>query len=185
MDSCFIMSVTGPFTPDIINQLAHHSRNQGATWNTSKVIRLDNQFTALMKVSIASQEEAQLRVSLKASFGQLHFSFNASVDACAEASQSTLEQAPLALSTPMEFELDCADRSGLTHDIHRLLETLAIHVEHFESYRLPVVILGRNVYRAKLVLRLPESQSTENIVSELEAIESGARVSVRPSDNLE
>jgi glycine cleavage system regulatory protein len=177
MDSCFIMSVTGPFTPDIINQLAHHSRNQGATWNTSKVIRLDNQFTALMQVSIASIDEARLTSSLLEAFPQLQLS----VSACAGTNQAALEQAPLTLSAPMEFELDCADRAGLTHDIHRLLETLSIHVEHFESYRLPVVILGRNVYRAKLVLRLPETQSSQSVVNELEALEAGARANVKIS----
>ncbi|MBB1270905.1 glycine cleavage system protein R [Shewanella sp. SR44-3] len=175
MDSCFIMSVTGPFTPDIINQLAHHNRQHGARWDTSKVIRLNNHFAALMQVSIASIDKAKLTSSLLEAFPQLQLS----VSACAGTNQAALEQAPLTLSVPMEFELDCADRAGLTHDIHRLMETLSIHVEHFESYRVPVSILGRNVYRAKLVLRLPETQSSQSVVNELEALEAGARANVK------
>ena len=50
MRTNFITTVYGPDIPGIVKALAQTTRRQGGEWLTSKVIKLDGRFAAIMSV---------------------------------------------------------------------------------------------------------------------------------------
>ncbi len=75
MKTMFLTTILGPDSPGIIKSLAHTTRNLGGEWLTSKVIKLDDQFAAIMRVAIESSNEEKLKEELGNTFPQLQFVF--------------------------------------------------------------------------------------------------------------
>lgn len=166
MKSVFISTVFGPASPGIIKSLAEVTRGQGGEWITSKVQRLDKQFSAMMKVSIDQESKEQLIAELEDKFEHLQFFY-----ADAE-TESNLQRKTINLV------VDCKDRSGLTKDINNILTNLDLVVENMEFNRFPVTGLGEAVFSAKLTLAVPEDISAEAIAEEIETLSEDTRVNV-------
>jgi glycine cleavage system regulatory protein len=167
MQHRFITTIFGRLEPNILQSLAQTSRDMGASWETSKVIKLDGQFVAMMKVMIDESNVSGLQQTLEQQFPSLTFAY------------AQCQQEHTQLSATLDVALDCNDRSGLTRDMNQILTDLDISVEHQESYRVQVSSLGKTVYSAKLVLRLPENVSTTLLVSQLETLSDNIRVEVK------
>lgn len=166
MKTCFIASVIGTLTPNLITSLAQISRENGAQWQTSKLISLDSQFAALFNVIIELDKLPALKKNLSDQFPSLIFHYCASTNA---------EQ----LNTKsIHVSIDCDDRAGLTHDINKLLFNLGISVEHQEHYRYPVASIGNTVFSAQYTLKLPPEVSQADLMQQLETISTNARVNI-------
>jgi glycine cleavage system regulatory protein len=166
MQHKFITTVLGTLQPNLLQSLAQVSREIGASWETSKVIKLDGQFVAMMRVMIDVDKEASLKQALEQQFSQLTFVY------------AEFEHQSIHLSTECKLTLDCNDRSGLTHDINEILSDLDVSVDHQECYRVQVSSLGKTVYSAKMTLRLPESVTKALLVSQLETLSDNIRIDV-------
>lgn len=166
MKSVFISTVFGPASPGIIKSLAEVTRGLGGEWLSSKVMRLDKQFTAMMKVSIKEESKSKLIEELEKKFDQLQFFYS-------EADTENNEQ-----RKTINLVIDCKDRSGLTKDINTILHNLDLVVENMEFNRFPVVGLGEAVFSAKLTLAVPEDTSAEAIAEEIESLSEDTRVNV-------
>lgn len=166
MKSIFISTIVGPVSPGIIKSLAEVTRGLGGEWISSKVMRLDGQFSAMMKVSIEEETKEKLIADLKAKFEQLQFFYS---DAASETN---------APSKTINLVVDCKDRVGLTKDINSILFNLGLTVENMEFNRFPVVGIGESVFSAKLTLAVPEESSAEAIAEEIEALSEDTRVNV-------
>lgn len=166
MKSVFISSVFGPASPGIIKSLAEVTRGLGGEWITSKVMRLDGQFSAMMKVSIEEESKDKLLADLKSKFTDLQFFY-------AEALVDKNEQ-----TKTVNLEIDCKDRTGLTRDINNILFNLDLVVENMEFNRFHVSGLGESVFSAKLTLAVPENISAEAIAEEIETLSEDTRVNV-------
>ena len=164
MQSQLITTIIGPLTPDVLKALAKASRSQGALWLSSKVIQLDGQFAAMMKVDVATEAVDDLKQHLATSFPELVFAY-------AEPQAVTVP-----LTEAVTVVVDCDDRAGLTHDISHILADLDVLVEHQEYCRVQVSTLGQTVYSAKLVVRLPESISCDLLIQQLESLGGQVRV---------
>jgi glycine cleavage system regulatory protein len=166
MQHKFITTVLGTLQPNLLQSLAQVSREIGASWETSKVIKLDGQFVAMMRVMIDVDKEASLKQALEQQFSQLTFVY------------AEFEHQPIHLSAECKLTLDCNDRSGLTHDINEILSDLDVSVDHQECYRVQVSSLGKTVYSAKMTLRLPENVTKALLVSQLETLSDNIRIDV-------
>lgn len=166
MKSIFISTVTGPDNLGIIKSLAHTTRSMGGEWLTSKVMKLDGRFCALMKVSIDEANEEALKSELEKLFPQLQFS---------HAEVAARENKPDKI---INLEIDCKDRPGLTRDINNVLSNLDLVVENMEFNRFHVSSLGGTVFSAKLALAVPESTSSEALAEEIESLSEDVRVNV-------
>ncbi|AZG34699.1 MULTISPECIES: glycine cleavage system protein R [Shewanella] len=166
MQHKFITTVLGTLQPNLLQSLAQVSREIGASWETSKVIKLDGQFVAMMRVMIDVDKEASLKQALEQQFSQLTFVY------------AEFEHQSIHLSTECKLTLDCNDRSGLTHDINEILSDLDVSVDHQECYRVQVSSLGKTVYSAKMTLRLPENVTKALLVSQLETLSDNIRIDV-------
>ncbi|WP_282111183.1 ACT domain-containing protein [Shewanella algicola] len=166
MQHKFITTILGTLKPNLLQSLAQVSREMGASWETSKVIKLDGQFVAMMRVMIDRDKEQALKQALEQQFAALTFVY------------AEYEQQAIHFSTECKLTLDCNDRSGLTHDMNAILNDLEISVDHQECYRVQVTSLGKTVYSAKLTLRLPENVTMELLLSQLESLSDNVRIDV-------
>ena len=166
MKNTFIMSVVGHDSPGSIKSIAVLTRGHGGEWVTSKVIRLEGQLCAMMKVVIDEAVEEQLKADLAAQFPALRFSYS---EAGAE------EAAPL---KSISLVVDCKDRPGLTKDINDILAGLGLIVDNMECNRAHVSTIGEAVFTARLALSVPEGTSGEAVAEEIETLSEDVRVTI-------
>ena len=166
MKNIFISTITGPDSPGIIKSLAEATRSVGGEWITSKVMKLDGQFAALMKVSIDAESENQLKEELANKFPELTI---------ANAAPAPQSEKPLKI---VNLEIDCIDRPGLTKDINDIVSSLDLVVENMEFSRVHVSTIGEAVFNAKLALAVPEETDIEALAEEIESFSDDLRVNI-------
>lgn len=166
MKEIYISTVSGPSNPGIIKSLAQTTRDHGGEWLASKVMKLDGQFSALMKVSIDAESVNTLKAALTEEFSQLQFIESAAASQTHEEVKS------------IDLEVDCKDREGLTRDISNIIFNLDLVVQNLEFNRFPVSALGESVFSAKITVGVPEGTSALTVAEEIEAISEDMRVNV-------
>ncbi|MFT5729004.1 MAG: glycine cleavage system regulatory protein [Desulforhopalus sp.] len=166
MKEIYISTVSGPSTPGIVKSLAQTTRDHGGEWLASKVMKLDGQFSALMKVSIDAESVNALKAALTEEFSQLQFTESAAASQTHEEVKS------------IDLEVDCKDREGLTRDISNIIFNLDLVVQNLEFNRFPVSALGESVFSAKITVGVPEGTSALTVAEEIEAISEDMRVNV-------
>ncbi len=166
MRSNFITTVYGSAIPGVIKALAQTTRSQGGEWLTSKVIKLDGQFAAIMNVVVKKELEAKLKSILEQSYPELSFVY--------VPAQTTRQ----AMSKVIKLAVDCIDRPGLTRDLSNILANLDIEVENMECKRFVMDGINETVFSAKLTLAVPEAAESEIIAGEIEALSEDVRVNV-------
>ena len=166
MKSVFIMTVAGPETPGVINELAHITHELGGKWTRSKIMKMDGLFSAIIKVSVDEGSVAELKAEQEKTFPSLQFTYT-------ESSGSTVARVK-----KIALEIDCKDQAGLIKDINSLMLNLDLKVVHMESHRFEVAEIGRTVFSAKLDLEVPEATTAENVAEEIETLGENMRVHV-------
>ena len=166
MSSNFITTVYGPDIPGILKALAQTTRSQGGEWLTSKVIKLDGRFAAIMSVVIDREQEMTLKSTLDEEFPSLRFVYSPANTTCREATKT------------INLVVDCIDRPGLTADLSNILANLDIQVENMECKRFPMDGINDTVFSAKLTLAVPEATESEIIAGEIETLSEEVRVNV-------
>lgn len=166
MKSNFITTVNGPDIPGIIKTLAQTTRRNGGEWLTSKVIKLDGRFAAIMSVIIDEKQETSLKAALESSFPNLQFLY------------SPPSNIPRETTKTINLVVDCIDRPGLTGDLSNILANLDIGVENMECKRFVMDNVGDTVFTANLTLAVPEQAVSEIIAGEIEALSEDVQVNV-------
>lgn len=166
MRTNFITTVYGSDIPGVIKALAQTTRSQGGEWLTSKVIKLDGQFAAIMSVVIEEDLELNLKSTLEQRFPSLSFVYSAA--------QTTNQE----MTKIINLVVDCIDRPGLTGDLSNILANLDIGVENMECKRFAMDGIHDTVFSAQLTLAVPEGAESEVIAGEIEALSEDVRVNV-------
>jgi glycine cleavage system regulatory protein len=166
MKSNFITTIYGPVFPGIIKTLAETTRSLGGEWLTSKVIKLDGRFAAIMNVVVDERLEENLKSSLDQNFPDLRFIY------------TPASMPKRAATKTINLVVDCIDRPGLTGDLSNILANLDICVEDMECKRFAMDGIGDTVFSARLTLAVPESADSEIIAGEIEALSEDVRVNV-------
>ncbi len=166
MNRNFVTTVHGPDFPGIIKALAQFTRSRGGEWLSSKVIKLDGQFAAIMNVVVAPEQEEGLQAALREQFPSLTFTYSP------PGNQFRIG------TKVINLVVDCIDRPGLTGDLSTILANLDIRVENMDARRFAMDGIGDPVYSAKLTLIVPEAAVSETIAGEIEALSEDVRVNV-------
>jgi glycine cleavage system regulatory protein len=166
MRTNFITTVYGSDIPGIIKALAQTTRSHGGEWLTSKVIKLDGQFAAIMSVVVEEKLEKTLKSTLEQTYPSLSF-----VHAAAQAANHEMTKI-------INLVVDCIDRPGLTGDLSNILANLDIGVEKMECKRFAMDGINETVFSAQLTLAVPEAAESEMIAGEIEALSEEVRVNV-------
>ena len=166
MKETFVMSVMGPDNAGAIKQIAELTRNLGGEWTRSKIMRLDGQLTALMKVVIDKDQEGKLKQELAAGFPEMQFGYSGIAALSSGETKS------------INLVVDCQDRPGLTKELSRVLASLDLVVENMECNRVHVSSIGQAAFTARVQLTIPENMSGESVADEIEALAEDVRVSL-------
>lgn len=166
MKSMFVMSVMGPDSPGAIKSIAEVTREIGGEWTRSKVMRLDGQLTAMMKVVVDQENEARLQAELTRQFPELQLSFTPVLNPRDVPTKS------------ISLVVDCQDRPGLTKELNRVLANLDLVVENMECNRVHISSIGQAAFTARVALTVPEGLSSEAVADEIEALAEDMRVTV-------
>lgn len=166
MKSNFITTVFGPDIPGVIKLLSEVTRGIGGEWLTSKVIKLDGQFAAIMNVVVSKQREQELKQSLADHFPDLQFV------------HSSVAASPAEAKKIIKLVVDCIDRPGLTGDLTNILMNLGIGIEDMECRRFAMDGINDTVFSARLTLAVPEGWESEIIAAEIEVLSEDVRVNV-------
>lgn len=166
MRTNFITTVYGPDIPGVIKALAQSTRSQGGEWLTSKVIKLDGRFSAIMSVLVDQELEMKLKMTLEQQFPELCFNYSAPKTASQE------------MTKIINLVVDCIDRPGLTADLSNILANLDIGVENMECKRFAMDGIHDPVFSAHLTLAVPKEAESEVIAGEIEALSEDVRVNV-------
>lgn len=166
MRTNFISTVYGSDIPGIIKALAQTTRSQGGEWLTSKVIKLDGQFAAIMSVVVEEDLERSLKSTLELTYPSLTFVY-------AVAKITNQEKTKI-----INLVVDCIDRPGLTGDLSNILANLDITVENMECKRVAMDGINETVFSAHLTLAVAKAAESEIIAGEIEALSEDVRVNV-------
>ncbi len=166
MKSNFITTVYGPVIPGIIKVLAQATRSFGGEWLTSKIVKLDGQFAAIMNVVVEEAQEKALKSSLEEKFPSLRFVYT---------SANTTPRVPI---KTINFVVDCIDRPGLTGDLSGILANLDIGVEDMECKRFVMDGIGGTVFSARLTLSVSFDADSQIIAEEIETLSEDVRVNI-------
>ncbi len=166
MRNNFISTVYGPDIPGILKKLAQATRSLGGEWLTSKVIKLDGQFAAIMSVVVEQEREKNLKSTLDEKFPSLQFIYSPANTAHQEATKI------------INLVVDCIDRPGLTGDLSNILANLGLGVENMECKRFAMDGINETVFSAKLTLAVPETVESEIIAGDIETLSEEVRVNV-------
>lgn len=166
MKSNFITTVYGPVIPGIIKVLAQATRGLGGEWLTSKIVKVDGQFAAIMNVVVEHEQEKALKMSLEEKFPNLKFIY------------SSPNTSPRRATKTINFVVDCIDRPGLTGDLSGILANLDIGVEDMECKRFTMDSIGDTVFSARLTLSVPFDADSATIAGEIETLSEDVRVNI-------
>ncbi len=166
MKSVYITTVFGPDSPGLIKSLATVTRGLGGEWLTSKAMKIDGQFTAMMKVTIEKEIETKLKAELQENFKDLTFAYSEA---------ETGKDKPL---ETINLSVDCKDRPGLTKDINGIISNQNLKVESMEFNRYEVTGLGEAVFSAKLAISVSEGTNKELVAEYFEALPDDVRVNI-------
>lgn len=167
MKKIYVTTVMGPDSSGLVKSLAEETRRLGGEWLTSKVMKMDGRFTAMMELVVEEDLETVLKERLQDAFPELVFNYS-----------ELKEKKAGKKDKKLSFVVDCMDRSGLTRDINNILHNLDLVVEKIDCSRVPVAALGTAAFTARFTLLVDESMTAESIASEIETLSDDARVSV-------
>lgn len=162
----FITTVYGSDVLGVIRSLAQTTRREGGEWLTSKVIKLDGQFAAIMSVVVEEEQEMGLKSALEQEYPDLSFVY---------AQARAIHQE---MTKTINLVVDCIDRPGLTGDLSNILANLDIAVENMECKRFVMDGIHDPVFSAQITLAIPETAESEVIAGEIEALSEDVRVNV-------
>lgn len=156
MSATFIASLMGKNRPGLLKDLAEKTHEMGGKWLSSKVNHLDDQISALIKVALP---EAQVQ--------PLKDIFNAEPSVCVVFSSGDAEPAA---SSMVEMVVDASDRAGIVNEITQILDSECVELVDMDCQRVGVAELGRSVFTARLMLKVPSGRNGTELAEEIETI---------------
>ncbi|MBY5993898.1 glycine cleavage system protein R [Ferrimonas balearica] len=158
MTALFLMTVMGPDRPGMLNQLAALTHQHQGKWLNSRMINLEGQFAAIIKVEVPKSQQQQLQEALMET-PRMHLQIH---DCHPEWS---------APDRTLALQIDAKDQPGLINDITSALTSHGINVEQMECHRVASAE-GGTLFTAELALSVPAELDPDLVVMELEGLHS-------------
>ena len=156
MTTVFNVSLMGRNRPGLLKELAEITHNHQGKWLNTKVNHLDSLITALIKIELPVEQLEALKAEFMAE-PELSVAFvqNERVEVAGKF---------------IEIVVDADDRAGLVNEITQRLDEECIEVVDMECNRVAVAELGRSLFTARMVLKVPNDRDGADVASELETV---------------
>lgn len=168
MKKMLVMTVCGVDMPGTLESLVTVQSDLGAEMLSSKVMKLEGQMAAIMKIAVAENRETSFTSGMTDSFPNLQFLYSPV--------QGEAENTKVAKK--VNLVVDCKNRPGVQKELDDILQGLGYRVDNMEHTRCRVANIGETYFSARCALSVPENLSSEDVADEIEALTSDARVNV-------
>ena len=166
MHTQFTITIAGQDHPQLVNQLAAATHNLGGKWIVSKITRLAQQVVGIIKIDIPTTAVEQLKQEFNAQKGLQIRIIDADESNVASARQQ------------LKLKIESGDRLGIIKDITRTLEDIDIKITQIENHRVAVPEFGGLMFFAELELDIPTEINIEQLVDNVQQLETNMRVDV-------
>jgi len=158
MQIALVMTVIGPDRPGIVEKVARLVAEHGGNWLESRMCRLGGEFAGILRIQLPSNAESKLVIELcKLQAEQLSVVV-----------RPDQAEVPLTPERSVALEVVGHDRPGIVRAITAVLTRHLVNVEELETERASAPISGEPLFRAKALLKLPESCNLEVLRGDLE-----------------
>lgn len=159
MRTSLVLTVLGDDRPGIVEQLSDRILAAGGNWEESRMARLAGKFAGLLRVSVDAARADTLTASLMTLDG-------GGLTVAVEPSSETATGAFRAL----RLELVGNDHPGIIRDISRALALHRVNIEELDTNVTSAPMSGEALFRARALLRIPNTLSPDTLVGVLEAL---------------
>ena len=157
MRTSLVLTVIGTDRPGIVEQISDQVLAAGANWEESRMARLAGKFTGVLRISVDTGQADHLADLLR-TLGDLTVVVERSPDVDVSRFRS------------LTLELVGNDRPGIVRDISHVLARHGVNIEELETEVTSAAMSGEPVFRARALVRLPESANVNDIRDTLEAM---------------
>ncbi len=168
MNQSLVMTVIGKDRPGLVESLSAIIEAHGGNWEESRMIHLAGEFAGLLHVHVPERRAGELEIAL----GGLR-------ELSVVVARTPEEQLPPAATRLLELEVEGQDHPGIVHHVAEAVAAKAINVEELETELGTAAMTGQKMFRARALLRAPDSVSPEELADDLEALADDLMVEVR------
>ena len=177
MKTFFVITVTCPDQPGIVERVTEVVVAHGANWEASRMARLGGEFAGIVLVSVAEQYADALAQSLR----------DMADDQMTVAVRSTRPSPTVAGGhCTCQFQLTGADHEGIVHTVAAYLASQGINVEDMETDIVAAPVTASPLFRMVARLQVPEQLTFEQLQVNLADIaeDLGVDIEIAASDSL-
>jgi glycine cleavage system regulatory protein len=160
MQISLVMTIIGRDRPGLVDSVASRVTEHGGNWLESRMSRLGGHFAGILRVEVASEQEASLVGSLKGLASQ-----GLTIVAHSERPEAAGPEKKLSL-----LEIVGQDRPGIVRQISHVLARHGVNVEELETQRGSAAMSGEMLFKARAKVHLPEGCNLAGLRKELEKI---------------
>jgi len=157
MSAAFVVTMSGPDRPGLINRLSDVAAALGANWTESRFLRLGGWFAGVAMIQIADQDADSLAARLGAlEDGLMHVT----VERAQEEQAETTRDFP-----SLAIEAVGPDRPGVVRDLSRALAALGVSIDELATAAEDASMAGGRVFEVAALLRLPPGVSADDALT--------------------
>ncbi len=174
MKSYFVVTITCPDRPGIVERITEILVEQGANWEESRMARLGGEFAGMVLVSVAPAKAEPLAAALRGLADQ-------QLTVMVKPTQSTDEVAAGGLL--YELRLTGADHEGIVHKVSAYLASQRINVEAMETDVVPAPVTATPLFQMEAQIKVPTQLTLAELRGNLDRIgdELGVDIEVHSS----
>jgi glycine cleavage system regulatory protein len=154
-----VVTVFAADRPGLVERIAQCIGDHQGNWLESRMARMAGQFTGIVRIGIAIEQQAELKKALRdlAVHGiQVLFAEN--------------DIQPTAVWKHINMELVGNDRPGIVREITRLLAEQGVNVERLVTDVRPAPMSSEMLFHAEAILGMPLSLPLETLQKHLETL---------------
>jgi glycine cleavage system regulatory protein len=171
----FVITVTCPDRPGIVERVTEVVVAHGANWEASRMARLGGEFAGIVLVSVAEQHADALAQSLR----------DMADDQMTVAVRVTRPSPTVAVGLRgCQFQLTGADHEGIVHTVAAYLASQGVNVEDMETDIVAAPVTASPLFRMVARLQVPEQLTLEQLQVNLADIaeDLGVDIEIAASD---
>lgn len=166
--TALILLINGADRPNIVARLSDIVAAHDGNWEDARLARLSGRFAGVIRVSVPTAQEAQLRATLT----------DLSTQGLSVIVESAEGEAPAGDNTELDLELVGGDRPGLLRDITRILGEHTVNVEELTTRRREAPMGGGMLFEATARIAIVKGATSEPLRTALEALSAELAVEI-------
>jgi glycine cleavage system regulatory protein len=157
MKTTFVVTVTCPDRPGIVNEVSRIVLAHGASWQQSRMVRLGGVFAGLIRVEVDADRAAALVRELQ-TLGR---------DGMSVTAREARPEDRYAGWRPLRLVLSGADHEGIVQGVAQFLAEKRVNVEELVTDLVPAPFAGGPLFSAEAKLRCPPEVTTGELRGKL------------------